>query len=307
MTLPRLAVIDLGSNTFHLLVCELAPDGSWHAVYRERRYVKLAAGGMQWLDEDRIERAVACMVDFAATAATWGARHIRAIGTAAMREAGNGLTLARQIRENSGLEVEIIDGKREADYILAGIRTALPATDRPSLVMDIGGGSVEFILFQDREILFKASFTIGVAVLFRAYHTEDPLTPAARRALEDMLNDVLSPLVQAVRTCGTYDLIGASGSFEILHSVMPHVQAGPHWAEIKLSGLSDYLERVSRLDLDARQRLPEIPLERVDYVVVAFLLILFTLRQIPPDRLFYCDFALKEGVMAEMAARETQS
>jgi len=304
MTPVRLAVIDLGSNTFHLLICEVRPDGTWEGVYRERRYVKLAAGGLDHLDDDRFQRAISCMQDFADTAREWGVRRIRAIGTAAMREAGNGAELADRIREASGLTVEIIDGTREAGYILDGIRTALPPSERPALVMDIGGGSVEFILFRGSDILFKASYKIGVAVLFRRFHRIDPLPVEARRSLEELLSGTLRELIGTLRATGPFDLVGASGSFEIIQSVLPHLQTGEHWAEIGLEGLEDYLEHIASLDLEARQQLRDIPIERVDYVVVAFLLILFTLREIPPRRLFYCDYALKEGVMAEMVRDE---
>ena len=300
MTTRRLAVIDLGSNTFHLLICAIRPDGTWDELYRERRYVKLAAGGLDHLDEDRISRAVECMIAFAETARAYGVSAIRATGTAAMREAGNGAELAHRIHAACGIQVEIIDGQDEAGYILKGIQAALPPTDRPALVMDIGGGSVEFILYRGPEVLFKASYRIGVAVLFRTYHREDPLPLSARQDMERMLGETLAPLFAAVRAVGRYDLVGASGSFEIIHAVIPHLRTESHWAEIDLSGLPEYLERMTHLDLEARQRIPDIPLERVDYVVVAFILILLTLREIPPKRLFYCEYALKEGVMAEM-------
>jgi exopolyphosphatase/guanosine-5'-triphosphate,3'-diphosphate pyrophosphatase len=270
-------------------------------LYRERRYVKLAAGGLDHLDEERIERAVDCMTAFAETARAYQVSAIRATGTSAMREAGNGADLARRIHAACGIPIEIIDGQAEAGYILKGIRAALPPTDRPALVMDIGGGSVEFILYRGPDIRFKASYRIGVAVLFRAYHREDPLTPTDRLEMEEMLGETLAPLFDALRAAGPYDLVGASGSFEIIHAVRPHLQTAPHWAEIDLSGLPEYLESIIRLDTTARQRLPDIPIERVDYVVVAFVLIQFVLRQLRPERLFYCEYALKEGVMAEMA------
>jgi exopolyphosphatase/guanosine-5'-triphosphate,3'-diphosphate pyrophosphatase len=301
MNTRRLAVIDLGSNTFHLLICDVRTDGTWTELYRERRYVKLAAGGLDHLDEDRISRAVNCMIAFAETARTYHVTAIRATGTAAMREAGNGAELARRIHAACGIPIEIIDGQAEAGYILKGIQAALPPVDRPALVMDIGGGSVEFILYRGPDIRFKASYKIGVAVLFRVYHREDPLTPVARRDMERMLGETLAPLIDAVRAAGPYDLVGASGSFEIIHAVMPHLQTHPHWAEIDLRALPEYLESIIRLDTTARQGIPDIPIERVDYVVVAFILIQYVLREISPERLFYCEYALKEGVMAEMA------
>src|SRR5690606_1023691 len=141
MNTRRLAVIDLGSNTFHLLICDVRTDGTWTELYRERRYVKLAAGGLDHLDEDRISRAVNCMIAFAETARTYPVTAMRATGTAAMREAGSGAELARRIHAACGIPIEIIDGQAEAGYILKGIQAALPPVDRPALVMDIGGGS----------------------------------------------------------------------------------------------------------------------------------------------------------------------
>ena len=97
-----------------------------------------------------------------------------------------------------------------------------------------------------------------------------------------------------------YYLIGASGSFEVIHDVMPRLQSADHWAEMELTGLEAYLGEVISTNLSERRQIPGIPIERLDYIVVAYALIRLTLNHIAPARLFYCDYALKEGVIAEM-------
>ena len=300
MQSDRFAVIDLGSNTFHLLICEVRDDRSITIVFKQRIYVKLASGGLELIPEENILRGIDALVYFAQEIEHHQANHVRAIGTAAMREARNGDEVRRRFEEASGLHIEIIDGQREAQYILAGIRSTIPALDRPALIMDIGGGSVEFILYSGDLIQYKASYKIGVAVLYNLFHHHDPIREEEITELEKFVSAQLQPLFDVVRINSPYYLIGASGSFEVIHDVMPRLQSAEHWAEMELKGLENYLGEVIATNLSERRQIPEIPIERLDYIVVAYALIRLTLRNIPPERLFYCDYALKEGVIAEM-------
>jgi exopolyphosphatase/guanosine-5'-triphosphate,3'-diphosphate pyrophosphatase len=226
--------------------------------------------------------------------------HTRAIGTAALREAKNGNDIARILTASSGIPIEIIDGDTEAGYIFRGIKSGVPQLDKPALIMDIGGGSVEFILFQDHQILFKGSYKIGVALLYRKFHQGDPITPEAIRAIEDLLETELAEVLKTVGKSGAYYLIGASGSFEVIQDVLPKKQSAEHWSELDINTIDVYLDKIIRADLETRRIMPEIPEERLDYIVIAYILIRYIFKQIPPEKLFYCDFAVKEGILAEM-------
>jgi exopolyphosphatase/guanosine-5'-triphosphate,3'-diphosphate pyrophosphatase len=296
----RLAVIDLGSNTFHLLICEINDEGHLITLYKERIYVKLAAGGLTEIPQDRIDRGLNAMERFAEQIHIYQVDHVRAIGTAALREATNGVEVAQLFSDATGLSIEIIDGHQEAHYILMGIKAAIPPFDLPGLIMDIGGGSVEFILYKRDEVLFKGSYKIGVAVLYRLFHHTDPITQSEIQALETYVEEALHDLLEMMKQVQHFVLIGASGSFEVIHDVMPRIIDEEHWAEVETKGLMEYMASVIRTDIAARRQIPEIPIERLDYIVVAYALISFVMRKMPPDRLFYCDFALKEGVLAEM-------
>jgi exopolyphosphatase/guanosine-5'-triphosphate,3'-diphosphate pyrophosphatase len=306
MTGDRIAVIDLGSNTFHLLICEIGKSGSWATLHKEREYVKLAEGGIDIIKDDAIDRAIGAMTRFADLINIYEVKHLKAIGTAAMRESKNGVMVADKISSITGIPIQIIDGNKEAQYIMAGIRSALPKLDQYGLIMDIGGGSVEFILFKGDDVAFSESFKIGVAVLFKKYHQTDPIDPLQIDLLEKELDSQLRNLKETLRKTGLYYLIGASGSFEVLNDVLPRNSSTTHWAELDLSGITYYLDTVIQADHEARKLMPEIPPERLDYIVVAYILIRYLIKHVPPDKLYYCDFALKEGVVEEMIREDEE-
>ena len=300
MTGERIAVIDLGSNTFHLLICEIGPGESWTAIHKEREYVKLASGGIDTIDEDSEQRAIDAMLRFVNLIKAHDVKRTKAIGTAALREATNGLEISEKLSSITGIPIDIIDGHREAHYILLGIRSALPKLDDYGLIMDIGGGSVEFILFHGDKVAFAGSYKIGVAVLYRMFHQSDPISREEISALEKYLALSLKPLMEQLRKIKQYYLIGASGSFEVIYDVMPKKEVSDHWAELDISGINKYLDEVVVATLSERRKMAEIPEERLDYIVVAYLLIGFIMSKMPPEKLYYCEYALKEGVVAEM-------
>ncbi len=300
MTGDRLAVIDLGSNTFHLLICEINSDETLALIYKERIYVKLASGGLEYIDDAGIERGMSAMQQFAEQIQAYQVKQTRAIGTAALREAKNGKEVADRFTADTGLAVEIIDGQREAGYILNGIKAAIPPLDKPGLIMDIGGGSVEFILFNGDQVLFKGSYMIGVAVLHRRFHHSDPIADKEINSLEATLEEELAELIFIISQLSGYYLIGASGSFEVINEVLPKISSADHWTELDLTNMPGYLDEIIATNMAVRRLIPEVPIERIDYIVVAYALIRYITRKMPPERLFYCDFALKEGVLAEM-------
>jgi exopolyphosphatase / guanosine-5'-triphosphate,3'-diphosphate pyrophosphatase len=103
MTDDRVAIIDLGSNTFHLLICEINEDGTWSVIHKERIYVKLASGGLDYIDDSSVERGLDAMSRFAEDILAYNVKHVRAIGTAALREAKNGKDIAEKFFTRTGL------------------------------------------------------------------------------------------------------------------------------------------------------------------------------------------------------------
>jgi len=140
--------------------------------------------------------------------------------------------------------------------------------------------------------------------LYKLFHQTDPISKECLTALEQYLDTELTDLRNALSALKEYYLIGSSGSFEVIQDLLPHLSTSDNWSALDIRELPYHLRRIVGSDLDQRREIPEIPAERLDYIVVAFALIRYITQNFPPQKLFYCDFALKEGVLAEMASNQ---
>ncbi|MEZ4895690.1 MAG: hypothetical protein R2806_02555 [Saprospiraceae bacterium] len=287
----RKAVIDLGTNTFHLLIVEPAGP-SLHAVHKERVYVKLGADGIQTLSSAAMERGVQTLSEFARKLKDFDVEAYRAIGTAALRTASNSAEFLARVNQQTGLHVEVISPRREASLISDGIKMDVPLDQlHLSLMLDIGGGSVESIFHRYDKYLEADSYPVGVAVLHGLFHHSDPLHPTEGKAIRDHLMTYYAPLIEKYRSEKPV-LIGASGSFEVLDDYFS--QQNP-WAS---SDVLDVCNEIISMDRRAREAHPAIPSERVGYIVMACALIRFILEEFQVPEVWYTPFALKEGVLA---------
>ncbi|MBL7775172.1 MAG: guanosine-5'-triphosphate,3'-diphosphate pyrophosphatase, partial [Saprospiraceae bacterium] len=152
--MPKHAVIDLGTNTFHLLIAERDPAGAWSALHRDRLFVRLAESGIHHIGPAAYARGLEALLRFRQQLD----RHaiapetVLAYGTAALRTAANASDFLAELRRQTGIRAEVIDGHREAQLIFQGVRQAVPFPDNRVLVMDIGGGSVELILAEGEQV-----------------------------------------------------------------------------------------------------------------------------------------------------------
>ena len=167
----RIAIVDMGTNTFHLLLAETHEDGS-RIIHRDRLAVKIGKGGINQgrITEPAMNRALVAMQSFRNTIDQHGISEIYAFGTSAFRNAINKDEIARRIRELTGIDVHIIAGNEEAMYIYECVKAALGLGEERSLIVDIGGGSVEFIIGNADEIFWMQSLETGAQRLLERYH-----------------------------------------------------------------------------------------------------------------------------------------
>ncbi len=294
------AIIDLGTNTFHLLIAKVLPDGSFEELYRERRFVKLASEGIQQIGPQPLKRAMEAMSAYKEKIEDYKVGRIRALGTAALRMAENSPAFVREVKEKLGMEIEVIDGMEEARLIAQGVTMAIPDESVPLLIMDIGGGSVEFILVEHKKVLWKRSFPLGVAILYREFHKEEPLSEKSKTRLLSYLKQVLVPLQEQLSQIPVKTLVGASGTFDVLEAMTPGEMDSPHSKRINRSTIEPIRNQIISLDLDARRKLPEMPVERAEMIVVAFLLVDYVLELSRAESVLISRFAMKEGALAEL-------
>ncbi|NJB85795.1 exopolyphosphatase/guanosine-5'-triphosphate,3'-diphosphate pyrophosphatase [Lewinella marina] len=300
MKSPELrAVIDLGTNTFHILIASIDADGLIHEVYRERIFVKLASDGIETIGAAPFDRGITALAHFADVIRKYRVKEVTAIGTAALRTASNGEVFVRQAELETGIRIKLIQGDHEAQYITRGVLAALPPLDGRILIMDIGGGSTEYILASERGVHWRQSFPIGVAVLHRGFHHTDPISEEEIRDLYAFLDHILVPLKDILRQYPTTHLVGAAGTFDVMADVLKDAAAVPHPTShtLDLKGMEELHFRIVASTTAERLDIPGIPPERVDLIVVAMLLIRYTVELANIDRITVSDYAMKEGIL----------
>lgn len=299
-----LAVIDLGTNTFHLLIAT-RPDvaGHFQEIYRERRFVKLAAEGIERIGDAPYQRGLEALLHFRQIMDAHNVQQYKAMGTAALRTASNGPDFIAEALSMAQIQISSIPGSEEARLIAKGVLAALPPlTDERILIMDIGGGSVEFIIADRSATLWAQSFPVGVAVLRRLFHHQEPIAEMEIAAIEAFLQTELASLYAVLEQFPTQHLVGAAGTFDVVAMLMSSGRPSPNSHEIVLEKFQALYESCIKSTLAERYAMPQIPFERADMIVVALVLIKHILEKAEIKKLTVSDYSMKEGILTEMGA-----
>lgn len=294
----RLATIDLGTNTFHLLVAEVAGGRLRREVYRERRYVRLGEGfsgadaGARVISEAARRRGLEALRQFRAVTDRLDVKDVRVVGTAALRTAANAAGFVAAVREQTGFTVRIISGEREAELIARGVLTALPVLQQTALIMDIGGGSTEFILVDPGGVRWQRSFAVGLIPLSGQLDATAAPRPAELAGLRAHLRRTLAPLAEVLQRFPNPTLVGAAGTFELFTGPTEAVCQPVATAEV-----DRWVNAVLPLSLAERLAHPAIPDERAPLVTTALVLIDEVIRLARPSGILVTRYALKEGVL----------
>lgn len=289
------AVIDLGTNTFHLLIVELTGPKQFKEIYRERIYVKLAEGGIETIIPIAIERAENAMFHFSKKLKEYDCPTIKAIGTAALRTASNGSDFITKIKTETGIQIELIDGMEEANLIYHGVRNCVAFDSENQLIIDIGGGSTEFIICNDTQMHWAQSFPIGVGVLYKKFHHSDPISKEEINATIAHLEEMLQPLFSKTKKYRPTVLTGSAGAFETISEMMPHVKMTDHFNILKMEHFPPVRDFILNASLKERLAHPNISEMRAEMMVVALVLIQFILEKTGIEQVFVSNYALKEG------------
>lgn len=299
----KIAVIDLGTNTFHILIARTNLD-SVEVLHREKIAVKIGEGGInaKVIIEEAKARAIAALKHFKKVADDFGVQEIHATATSAIRNASNSAEITEKIFEETGIRVRVISGNEEAELIYEGVKKALRIHKEKSLIIDIGGGSVEFIIADEDESYYRQSFEIGAQRLLDLFHHHDPMLPEEVNKLEAYLRESLSPLKAAIALHEPTTLIGSSGSFETLSDIYCQangIDRHPEATEYPLTidSFFQIFQEVLVKNREERLKIPGMIPLRVDMIVVACCIIRHTLTEYNIDKIRVSAYALKEGLL----------
>lgn len=298
----RFAVIDIGTNTCNLLIANTLPDGSFKTVYDRKLPVKLGRRGInkEILQPEAIERGISALQSHFKTICEYDVSKIKVVGTSALRGATNRSVFLEKVKHLLGWNIEIIDGELEAELIFRGVRLSLPDGIGKYLIVDIGGGSIEFILANDNDILWRKSFNIGIARALETILLSDPVTPAEILTYENWFDEHLQDLWIACEQYQPQTLVGCSGAFDTLMDI--YEKAEP---DLKIRGVSDFpMENFLMIhkqlilsDHETRSKMDGMDKMRVEMIVIASVFTNFILQRLKIKRLLHTHNALKEGVM----------
>ncbi|MBK8555380.1 MAG: phosphatase [Lewinellaceae bacterium] len=297
------AVIDMGTNTFHMLVAERNEEGEWVRKFGHRVYVKLAEEGLGEISPAGFQRGLSAMQEFRTQLDNLGldATTVKAYGTAALRSAANGADFFSSVLATTGIAARAITGQEEARLIYRGVRQAVPWPEEQTvLIMDIGGGSVEFILADKNQVFWEHSFNVGVALLHRSFNYNDPVHPAEIMAIEAFLNASLEPLWQALARYPSFIMVGAAGAFDTIDLFALDPATKPlTYGYLERAQFRAVYDLFVKSTLRERLVMPLLLPERVDMVVASVILIRFILERAGIQEIYTSTYSMKEGMLVE--------
>lgn len=304
----RTLVIDLGTNSFHAVIVDAFANGSFTVLDQLKELVAFGDAGLSkhWLSEEAMERGVTALRRIHLLGQGWGVEDHLAFATSAIREARNGGDFLDRARREIGLNVRTISGEREAELIYEGVRIAVDMLE-PTLIVDIGGGSCEFVVGTSRVLSFATSLKVGAARLTEQYIDTDPVSDLSVSTLRHTLALQLKQVVAQARSREVGTLVGSSGAMQNLAQVAVNRAGDPgrtiYQQPIEAGILQEVTDELIGTTRSQRLSIPGIDERRVDQIVAASLLVSELLDQIPFRRFVVSPYALREGMVVHFIHR----
>ena len=306
-----MAAIDLGTNSFHLVVARPTGNNRFEILARDKEVVRLGSGSgdMKELQPDAIERGVAALGRFRRIADTFGAE-VHAVATSAVREAENREEFLEAALAKANIKIEVISGVEEARLIHLGVLQAVPVFDQQVLVVDIGGGSTEFIVGKGGDMLAARSLKVGAIRLTERFFRKEPVKKKAVDDARKFVRSYLPRVKQMVTDAGGFEVaVGSSGTIlnvaEMIRArrgAVPLRQVGK--TSFTADGLADVVDDLaSRPRVADRLAVPGLDPRRADIILGGVIVLEQVVRGLGIDELVTSDFALREGVLLDVVRR----
>ena len=295
----RIAIIDLGTNTFHLLIAEIE-DNEPKIIYKTNEPVRLGEDitKANLIIPIAFERGITCLKAFKKTIDHYGAATVKAVATSGVRSAKNGKIFVDAAQIQAGISIGVIDGDEEANYIYAGVKWSGVITEL-ALIMDIGGGSTEFILCDTENLIWKKSYNIGAARLMQGFFKSDPINNNDQLATRKHLDEQLADLIAICKTHQPQMLIGSAGAFESFAGMIDvnlDIKA-ISMADINFLAYQQLALKLTTANHQERAKMDGLIPLRVDMIVMATLLTNYILEKLALKKIKLSTYDLKMGVL----------
>ena len=310
----RIAALDLGSNSFHMVVADVHADGTFSPTIREKEMLRLGEEVTRdgVISEASADAAVACIRRFRKLAEAAGATEVQARATSAFRSAANGDALVDRIEREAGVVVDVIDGIEEARLIFTAVRAAVVLEPPPAICFDLGGGSLEITVGDRSGLHWSTSERLGVGRLSARFVTEDPLPREQRRAMRDHVAEVLRPVADATTPFAPQLAVGSSGTFESIATMCAIARDGAapsslNQSVLRLEDVLAIYRPITRGTRAERRAIPGMDAKRVDLIAAGIVVLRTVLEVFDLGEITISDWALREGIVLDaIAAHEPE-
>ncbi len=308
--IKRIAAIDLGTNSFHAIFVDIYSDGSFRTLDKHKEMVQLAKGGLgKRLTEGAFKRGLTALSNIKRLAESYECEQVLAYATSAIREAENGGEFIQKSIDDLGIKINAIPGRVEAELIGLAVRHGVKMTDKPMLIADIGGGSVEFILGNKKKFFFTASKKIGVSRMTEIFKPSDPITQNEIRELENHYEEQLRDVAQAFAQHRTDTIIGSSGTMENIALMITNrkdqsTEVTLNEVEFSAQEFNDFYTDFIKLNRQGRQKISGLDTKRVSFINTGVVLLHSLIRKFGIKTIKISSQALREGIIIRYLKKE---
>jgi exopolyphosphatase/guanosine-5'-triphosphate,3'-diphosphate pyrophosphatase len=302
----RIAIIDMGTNTFNLLIAEIIEDKNFKIIHKDKAGVKLGKNGINQkiITPEAFQRGVNAIEKHLKTIQKFKADKIFTTATSGVRSTQNGNEFVETLEKQFNIKIQIISGDEEAELIYRGVKQTVEFDEHNVLILDIGGGSNEFIIARNSGLLWKKSFDLGMARLLDRFNPSDPITSQEIAAVENYIDNNLTPLYEAVKKYQPTKLIGCSGTFDSFRAMIlakngtstTEIKNQNHY-EINLDDYKNLHQELIQSTTAQRRTMKGLEIVRVEMIVLASIFVNFILRKLTLKTMIQSNFAIKEGLM----------
>ncbi len=310
----KIASIDIGTNTCNLLIAEYKKDSELTFLHREKRAITLINKDFKnnVISPESVSNLINVLNAYKDIIVSQDADRIIATATSGIRSASNREAVIDTVQTGCGIKINIIDGNKEAELAWKGVKNAVKIDESPVLIIDIGGGSIEFVICDNKGIKWKASYNIGVARLIAKYNYSDPLSSSDINAIYQLLDEELRTLLINCKEFSVKKLIGSSGSFETFANLVKYECPECCIGEINTSNFIDICrfmqiyDKLTTFNESQRTEMPGMEIIRVKMIPVAAVITKFLLERLNINSFIQSNYSIKEGTLFDYIEEREQ-
>lgn len=304
----KIAILDCGTNTFNLLIASVDRSSkTFDILYHNKIPVKLGEGGIQnkLITEEAFARGLDAIIQYQQVCEIYKVEYAKAFATSALRNAVNGQDFIRETASVSNFDIELIDGEREAELIYKGVKLGVKMNEEKVLIVDIGGGSTEFIIANQNKVFWKKSIEIGAARIMQMFKPCDPMNNDDILKITDYFQLHTQEIINICSNLNIVKMVGSSGSFDTLAEMVAYEKGEIFDLDAKSElefDIASYLrlhELLLKTTYEERLKIPGIISVRAEMIVIASILIKLMIEQINMKKCKVSTFSLKEGFLFE--------